>query len=370
MNLRNDNVSYLVSATIVFIIILGIISVSSGQQQVVVNPDFEYGLLGWNVSVVKSFRESLYSYTYPRIEPTPTCTDYIPSYDGYCILFDAIFSEGYIWQTFYIPNGKAELEIKYGIEDPLLPDIGIYIELIELATGKIERYSLEQHKKVNVWRLSISHLSGKNVELRFGVDGVDCYSSCEAYVDYIRIVVYPTPTTTQTVFAVTTTTLTHVETHTYTTTRTTVTTGITEIDTYTHTLTVTKEITETMILTTTIRLTKAMAQLGDFVISVKELQYISIIGLIVAAVSFFLLAYYSLRIRMPSPVALGFALLYSLFGGILAWRITPLFLTMASSISVIAVEFVDYLLMIVFMLMFAIPSFSIILYYLRKKKEY
>lgn len=356
--------SYLVSATLVFIIILGIVSVSSGQQQVVVNPDFEYGLLGWNVSVVKSFRDPLRpDYSYPRIEPIASCKDYMPSYDGYCVFFNVIYSEVYVWQTLYIPDGKADLEVKYKKEKD---DIVIYIELIELTTGKVERYWLDPYIAKDVRRLSISHLSGKNIELRFGVDGKKCYNFCPVYADYVRILVYPTPTTTQTVFAVTTTTLTHVKTYTYsTTTHTTVTTSITEANTYTHILSVTEEKTETIILTTTIKLTKAMAQL-DGTLSVEELQYISIIGALTVAIGFFMLIYEGLRLlneRKTWRIALGFALPYAFFAGIIVWQIIPLFFRPASLISIL-VDYVNFLLMLAFLVVFIIPT-VIVLYYIR-----
>jgi|GEM_PF-2151118 len=405
MALRKDNLSYLAPAITILVVILGGVSAVLAQQQLVINSDFEDGLLGWDVVVVNDCTSSSCGprVPYPRIEPTASCNDYMESEDGFCISFDTpYYTNGYIKQSLYIPNDSAQLEIKYKRRPSLYlgERIRIYVQLVELDTNKITDFILEPRDRTTIWRAPISHLSGKNVELRFGVEGKYCESECYTYVDYIRILLYPRnsiinisiPTTS----IIYTTTLTGTETRTvtsfiYVTSVTTV--PVTETVRETHMVTLTvpvtvttdttktyvKTITEektettytaitstktdTFVLATTITLTKPMVQLGDFVISIEELRYITFIASIVTTMCFFLTSYYSLRTIIPSLPALGLAILYSFFGGLFAPRVVPIFLR--ATLNPVALEYIDYLFTIAFIFMIAIPTIYLIIYYLK-----
>jgi hypothetical protein len=400
MVLRNDNLSCLVPVITILAVMLGAMSAVHSQQQLVINSDFQDGLLGWDVVIVDACtsRDCGPRTPYPRIEPIAFCRDRMASNDGFCISFDTPYnSYGFISQVLYVPAGRVYLEVKY--KNSAL-NIKMYIQLVDLSTNKVTEFVLEpdwaRSYAGRVMGAPISDLSGKNIELRFGVQGRGCSSECYTYIDYIRILVNSTTTALTTY----TTTLTGTETRTVTsftyvttvttvpitetvrethmvtlTIPTTVTTDTTKIymrtiieeKTETAYSTITSTKTDTFVLTTTITLTKPMVQLGDFIISTEELRYTTFIAYIVTAICFFLTSYYSLRTRIPSPPALGFAILYSFFGGLLAPRVVPSFLR--ATLNPVALEYMDYLFTIAFIFMIATPTIYLIVHYAKGRKQ-
>jgi hypothetical protein len=415
MVLRNDNLSCLVPVITILAVMLGAMSAVHSQQQLVINSDFQDGLLGWDVVIVDACTSSDCGprTPYPRIEPIAFCRDRMASNDGFCISFDTPYnSDGFISQVLYVPAGRVYLEVKY--KSSAL-NIKMYIQLVDLSTNKVTEFVLEpdwaRSYAGRVMGAPISDLSGKNIELRFGVQGRGCSSECYTYIDYIRILVNSTTTalttytttleltsftyvTTVTVPITETVRETHMvtltipttvtvpitetvrETHMVTLTiPTTVTTDTTKIymrtiieeKTETAYSTITSTKTDTFVLTTTITLTKPMVQLGDFIISTEELRYATFIAYIVTAICFFLTSYYSLRTRIPSPPALGFAILYSFFGGLLAPRVVPSFLR--ATLNPVALEYIDYLFTIAFIFMIATPTIYLIVHYAKGRKQ-
>jgi hypothetical protein len=404
---NNDNLSYLAPVITILVVILGAMS-AVFSQQLVTNSDFQDGLLGWDVVIVDACTSSYCGprTPYPRIEPIASCNNYMESKDGFCMSFDTPgYSDGYIKQSLYVPNGPSLLEIKYK-NGPYSATIGsagikIYVHLVELDTNKVTDFVLEPRvKETAIFRAPISHLSGKNVELRFGVKGEDCLSNCYTYVDYIKILINSSAPPATTAFTTYTTTLTSTETRTATsftyvtvvttasvtetvgethvvtlTIPSTVTTDTTKI--YTQTIiegktetiysTITSTKTDTFVLTTTITLTKPMVQLGDFIISLEELRYITFIASIVTAICYFLTSYYSLRTRIPRSPALGFAILYSFFGGLLAPRVVPSLLR--ATLIPAALEYIDYLFTIAFIFMIVTPTIYLIVHYAKGRKQ-
>jgi hypothetical protein len=398
MDVNERRIIHLSSATVAFAVMLGLILVVLGQQQIVVNSDFRDGLLGWNIVVVNACTLSSCGprAPYPRIEPIASCNNYMSSEDGFCISFDTPdYSNGYIKQSIYIPNGPSLLEIKYK-NSRYTAAIGsagikIYVELVELDTNKVTDFVLEPAEQTRVWRAPISHLSGKNVELRFGVKGEDCLSTCYTYVDYIKIFINSTTPTTTTAFTTHTTTLTSTETRTVTsftyvtviiTVSVTETVGKTHVvtlttpttitieTTMTRVRTITEEKTEstysTIILTktntflvaTTISLTNTMVQLPFFTVGIDALYYFSTVGAFILAVGVFFVFYDALRPskeRITRRMAFGLAIIYAFFAGIFIWPLIPLFLR-GDPLSLIFTQYVYNLIVLVLLLIFAIPT--------------
>lgn len=277
--LKDVGRSYLSSAIIVFAVIVGLIMVALGQQQIVVNPDFRDGLLGWDIVVVNTCTLSSCGprAPYPRIEPIASCNNYMSSEDGFCISFDTPEdSNGYIKQSIYIPNGPSLLEIKYK-NSRYTAAIGsagikIYVELVELATNKVTDFVLEPAQQTTVWRAPITHLSGKNIELRFGVKGEDCLSTCYTYVDYIKIFINSTSPTTTTAFTTHTTTITSTETRTVTSF-----TYVTVFTTASVTETIEKRHVVTLTIPTTIRIDTTMTQVRTITELKTEITYSTVL---------------------------------------------------------------------------------------------
>jgi hypothetical protein len=385
---------HLSSATVAFAVMLGLILVALGQQQIVVNSDFRDGLLGWNIVVVDACTLSFCGprTPYPRIEPIASCNTYMQSEDGFCMSFDTPYhSDGYIKQSLYIPNGPSLLEIKYkNIRDT---KIKIYVQLVELDTSKVTDFVLEPQTRTIVWRAPISHLSGKNIELRFGVKGEDCSFDCYTYVDYIKIFINSTTPSTTTALTTHTTTLTSTETRTVTsftyvtviiTVSVTETVGKTHVvtlttpttitieTTMTRVRTITEEKTEstysTVILTktntflvaTTISLTNTLVQLPSFIIGIDVLQLINISVFLLVAIGLSILIFEGVQPpweRKNKLIGLGFALVFGPIAGIAIWPVIPVFLIPGSMIS----EFADFAKLLLIIALLAVFAMSIII---------
>jgi hypothetical protein len=398
MDVNERRTIHLSSATIAFAVMLGLILVALGQQQIVVNSDFRDGLLGWNIVVVDACTLSSCGprTPYPRIEPIASCNTYMESEDGFCMSFDTpYYSNGYIKQSLYIPNGPSLLEIKYK-NSRYTATVGsagikIYVQLVELDTYKVTDFVLEPQTRTTVWRTPISHLSGKNIELRFGVKGEDCLSMCYTYVDYIKIFINSTTPTTTTAFTTHTTTLTSTETRTVTsftyvtviiTVSVTETVGKTHVvtlttpttitfeTTMTRVRTITEEKTEstysTVILTktntfmvaTTISLTNTLVQLPLVIIGIDVLQLIYISAVISVVVGFSILVYEGVqRERNNKRIGLGFALISGPIASITIWQVIPVLLTSGSLIS----EFADFAKLLLIIALLAVFAMSIII---------
>jgi Fe-S cluster assembly iron-binding protein IscA len=345
---------------------LGLIWTVQSQEQVVVNSDFRMGLYSWEAVIVSP----------PATITASGCSIWMWSDDDACIdFYTPTSSEGYIRQVLYIPADSAHLEIRYRSFKMLLR---LYVRFVELDENKTTEFLIEPSSEATIWRKQISHLSGKNVELRFGVKGEGCTGyDCRTQIDYIRIIVYSitSPTTN-----ISTLTLTSAQTQTVVKTYITtipITETVRENRTVTLTAyatvysTATSTKTNILVLTTTIALTNTMVQLPLFSIGIDVLQYISIIGALTVAVGFSMLIYEGLQPsheRKAWRVALGFALPYAFFAGIIVWQIIPLFFRPASLISIFA-DYVYFLLILAFLAIFVIPT-VIILYYIRMLSQH
>jgi hypothetical protein len=355
MLLRGAGLSAVCAASIVFFVTTGLISVVLGQQQVVVNPDFKMGLYGWEVVVV----------SHPATITATTCNLFdISSEDGACVVFyTPASSEGYIRQIIHIPTGSTHIEIRYRSRMMLLR---LFVQFVELDENRVTDFLIEPTKETATWRKQISHLAGKNVEIRFGVRGEGCEGDyCLTYVDYIRILVYPTTT-------LTTDTLTSAETRTVVRTNTyiitiPVTETVRENRIVTQTIysteyltTMTTE-TNTVVLTTTIALTNTMVQLPFFTVGIDALYYFSTVGAFILAVGVFMFFYDALRPskeRITPRMAFGLAIIYAFFAGIFIWPLIPLFLR-GDPLTSMFTQYVTNLIALVLLVVFAVPTVMI-----------
>jgi hypothetical protein len=355
MLLRGAGLSAVCAASIVFFVTTGLISVVLGQQQVVVNPDFKMGLYGWEAVIVSPPA---------TIEATGCGIFDISSEDGACVVFyTPASSEGYIRQVIHIPTGSTHIEIRHRSRQMLLR---LYVQFVELDENRVTDFLIEPSRETAIWRKQISHLAGKNVEIRFGVRGEGCQGDyCLTYVDYIRILVYPTTT-------LTTDALTSAETRTVVRTNTyiitiPVTETVRENRIVTQTIysteyltTMTTE-TNTVVLTTTIALTNTLVQLSSFIIGIDVLRLIYIsVGLLVA-IGFSMLIYEGVQPRWERKnkrVGLGFALIAGPSLGIIILQVIPMFLRLGSMIS----EFADFAkLLLIIALLAVFFMFTIII---------
>jgi hypothetical protein len=364
MLLRGAGLSAVCAASIVFFVTTGLISVVLGQQQVVVNPDFKMGLYGWEVVIV----------SHPATITATTCNLFdISSEDGACVVFyTPASSEGYIRQIIHIPTGSTHIEIRYRSRMMLLR---LFVQFVELDENRVTDFLIEPTKETATWRKQISHLAGKNVEIRFGVRGEGCEGDyCLTYVDYIRILVYPTTT-------LTTDALTSAETQTVVRTHIItipVTETVRENRIVTQTIYSTEYLTtistktNTFVLTTTIELTNAMVQLLPFfTVGIEWLYYISTIGAFFLAVGVFMFSYDALRPskeRITPRMAFGLAIIYAFFAGIFIWPLIPLFLR-GDPLTSMFTQYVANLIVLVLLVIFAIPTAMIYIRTLGRHKS-
>jgi hypothetical protein len=355
MLLRGAGLSAVCAASIVFFVTTGFISVVLGQQQVVVNPDFKMGLYGWEAVIVSPPA---------TIEATGCGIFDISSEDGACVVFyTPASSEGYIRQVIHIPTGSTHIEIRHRSRQMLLR---LYVQFVELDENRVTDFLIEPSRETATWRKQISHLAGKNVEIRFGVRGEGCQGDyCRTYVDYIRILVYPTTT-------LTTDALTSAQTQTVVRTNTYIITIpvtetvrenriVTQTIYSTEYLTTRTTETNTVVLTTTIALTNTMVQLPFFTVGIDALYYFSTVGAFILAVGVFLFSYDALRPskeRITRRMAFGLAIIYAFFAGIFIWPLIPLFLR-GDPLNLIFTQYVNNLIVLVLLLIFAIPTFVI-----------
>jgi hypothetical protein len=348
--LRIASLSTVCATSIVFFVTAGLISTVLGQQQVVVNPDFKMGLYGWEAVIVSP----------PATIAATGCDLFdISSEDGACLVFyTPASSEGYIRQVIHIPTGSTHIEIRYRSRMMLLR---LYVQFVELDENRVTDFLIEPTKETATWRKQISHLAGKNVEIRFGVRGEGCEGDyCRTYVDYIRILVYPTTT-------LTTDTLTSAETQSVVRTHIItipVTETVRENRIVTQTIYSTEYLTtmstktNTFVLTTTIALTNTIVQLPFFTVGIEGLYYISTIGAFFLAVGVFMFFYDALRPskeRITPRMAFGLAIIYAFFAGIFIWPLIPLFLR-GDPLTSMFTQYVTNLIALVLLVIFAIPT--------------